>query len=311
VREFVPRTLVGDLDFSRLERVNTKFYANRRPSRRRDGDVIWRLPMRVGSDVYIYLLFEFQSTNDRWMAARAQVYQGLLWQQVIDEQKLKEGDLIPPLLVLVLYNGEGSWKAPATTRELIDLSKDSALCRWQPKVKYRLIHIGKIPAAELAQRSSLVALLFRLEQRHSAEDLARLLDEVIDWFRNHDSHDRLQRVFAELIREAFARHGYKLPRSASLLEVKTMLSTQLDVWREEWLAEGEAKGKAEGKAEGRTEGEAKGKADSLICLLVDRFGEVTASLEKKIRAATLASLDAWFKRALVAPNLRSVFQAQH
>ena len=101
VREFVPQTLAVGLDFSRLQRVNAKFHTGRPSARRREGDVIWRLPTREGTD--LYLLFEFQSTIDWWMAVRAQIYQGLLWQQVIDERKLKTGERLPPLLLLVLY----------------------------------------------------------------------------------------------------------------------------------------------------------------------------------------------------------------
>jgi hypothetical protein len=175
VREFVPRGLVAGLDFSGLQRVNPKFHSGRRSARRREGDVIWRLPTREGSDIYLYLLIEFQSERDRWMAVRTQVYQGLLWQQVIDEQKA--GARLPPLLLLVLYNGERRWKAATTTSELIALSPDSPLWPWQPQVRYYLLDMGAFPKDALARRSSLVALLFRLEQRHSPEGLKELLDE--------------------------------------------------------------------------------------------------------------------------------------
>jgi hypothetical protein len=176
VREFVPRELVGGLDFSGLQRVNPKFHPNRRSARRRDGDVIWRLPTREGSD-YLYLLIEFQSKIDGWMAVRTQVYQGLLWQQVIDEQKLRAGARLPPLLLIVLYNGEPRWKEATTTRDLIALSSDSALWRWQPQVRYCLFDMGAFPKGKLARRSSLVALLFRLEQRHSPAGLKKLLED--------------------------------------------------------------------------------------------------------------------------------------
>jgi len=177
VREFVPRRLVADLDFSGLQRVNPKFHPNRRSARRREADVIWRLPIREGSDRHLYLLIEFQSDIDAWMAVRTQVYQGLLWQQVIDEQKFQAGALLPPLLLLVLYNGERRWKAATTTRELIVLSPDSPLWFWQPRVHYYLFDMAAFPQGELARRSSLVALLFRLERRHSLEGLQALLNE--------------------------------------------------------------------------------------------------------------------------------------
>ena len=103
VREFVPEALAAGLDFSGLQRVNPKFHIRRRSARRREGDVIWRLPTCEGADIYVYLLMEFQSKIEWWMIVRTQVYQGLLWQQVIEEKKLKEGARLPPLLLLVLY----------------------------------------------------------------------------------------------------------------------------------------------------------------------------------------------------------------
>jgi hypothetical protein len=302
MREFVPRALVAGLDFSGLQRVNPKFHSGRRSARRREGDVIWRLPTREGSDIYLYLLIEFQSESDWWMAVRTQVYQGLLWQQVIDEQKLKAGARLPPLLLLVLYNGERRWKAATAIRELIALSPDSALWPWQPQVRYYLLDMGAFPKDELARRASLVALLFRLEQRHSPEELQELLDEVIGWFRQHEGYEPLQGLFAELVREAFAGRGAKLSGSENLLEMKTMIATQFEAWKEQWLAEG--------KAEGLAEGEAKGKAEALVCLLAERFGAVAPSWQKRIRGAKLATLERWFKRAIVAPDLPSVFNLQ-
>jgi hypothetical protein len=306
VREFVPRRLVADLDFSGLQRVNPEFHPRRRSARRREADVIWRVPIRGGSDSHLYLLIEFQSEIDGWMAVRTQVYQGLLWQQVIDEHKLQAGARLPPLLLLVLYNGKQRWKASTTTRELIALSPDSTLWPWQPQVRYHLLDMGALPQEELARRSSLVALLFRLERRHSPEGLNELLNQVISWFRQHEGYERLRELFFELIREALARHLVKLPGSGNLLEMnsmKSMLTIDFEPWKKKWLAKGVAKGKAEGKAEGRAEG----KAEALICLLAERFGAVAPSRQKRIRGARLATLERWFKRAIVAPDLPSVF----
>jgi hypothetical protein len=129
-------------------------------------------------------------------------------------------------------------------------------------------------------------------------------------------------LFTELIREAFAGHGVKLSGATDLLEVKSMLATQFEAWREQWLAEGEAKGKtmlatqfeawkeqwlAEGQAKGQTKGKVEGKAEALICLLAERFGAVAPSWQKRIRGAKLVTLERWFKRAIVAPDLPSVF----
>ena len=125
VREFVPEAMAVGTDFSRLERVNAKFHATK--GRRREGDVIWRLPTLAGGDVYLHILFEFQSTVDWWMSVRTQVYTGLLRQHIIAEQNLKPGDLLPPVLSIVLYNGDQRWNAQTDLAGLIALPPESPL----------------------------------------------------------------------------------------------------------------------------------------------------------------------------------------
>jgi predicted transposase YdaD len=332
VREFVPEALAAGLDFSRLQRVNPKFHFRRRSGRKREGDVIWRLPTREGREIYLYLLMEFQSESDWWMAVRAQVYTGLLWQQVIEEKELKTGARLPPLVLLVLYNGAPEWKAPMGTGELIALSADSPLWPWQPQVRYYLLNIDALPKDDLARRTNLAALLFRLDQPHSnPQELESLLAEVIGWFREHEGYERLRELFTELVRDVFAGLGRPVPKVEDMLQMKTRISTLGQVWKQQWKAEGLAEGRAEGRVEGRLEGRAKGhaegraeghaegcaegeakglvrgKADALVCLLTERFGDVKPSIRRRIDGAQLPTIEQWFKRAVVAPDLLSVF----
>ena len=71
-----------------------------------------------------------------------------------------------------------------------------------------------------------------------------------------------------------------------------MLATSIRAWKDQWLAEGKAEGKAE----------------ALVCLLAKRFGEVGPSWEGRIRRAELVTVERWFERAIVAPDLPSVFE---
>ena len=299
VREFVPEALAAGLDFSGLQRVNPKFHSGRRSARRRESDVIWRLPTCQGTDIYLYLLIEFQSKSDWWMPVRTQIYQGLLWQQIIAEKKLKTGARLPPLLLLVLYNGIGRWKAPTEIRELIALSPDSNLWFWQPQVRYYLLDMGAFPRDNLTRRNSVAALLFRLERGSSTEEIEVLVDEVVGWLRQHPDCADLRQLFTEVVRQAFAGLGVTRPIPEDMLEMKSNLLTLGKRWKRQWLAEGRAEGKAEGKAE------------ALVCLLAERFGTVRPSVYKRIRGADLTTLECWFKRAIVAPDLPSVFARPH
>jgi hypothetical protein len=153
VREFVPEAMAAGLDFTRMELVNAKFHS--RQGKRREGDVIWRLPTADGTDIYLYVLVEFQSTQVWTMAVRTQVYTGLLWQQIIEEKKLKRGDQLPPVLPIVLYTGDPRWEAPLAVTDLIALPHKSPLWPWQPAARYYLLDEGAFLKDDLARRHTL------------------------------------------------------------------------------------------------------------------------------------------------------------
>lgn len=288
MRGFVPDAVAAGVDFSGLRRINAKFHVDRQSAERREGDVIWRLPTHEGIDVYLYLLIEFQRRSDWWMAVRTQVYQGLLWQHVIKENKLKRGSRLPPVLLLVLYNGQRRWKAPTEVTELIGLQPDSALWHWQPQVRYYLLDMGAFAGAGLAGRASLAALLFRLERCPAADELRGLIDEVTGWFRGHPDYEPLKQLFGELVHQAVVNLGTSLPTpDDDLGEVTTMFERIGEVWKERYLAEG--------------------KANLLVRLLVKRFGPLEPSLQARIQAADVTTVESWFDRAIDASDLTAVF----
>jgi hypothetical protein len=306
VSEFVPDAVDADPDFSALQRVNPKFSIGGRSARRREADVVWRVPTRRGESNFLYLMLEFQSDIDCWMHVRTQVYQGLLWQQVIREMKLSRGARLPPILSIVLYNGDARWRsrAPFAFYDKIRLEQDSALWNWQPEVHYYLLDMGDFSQHWLTESSSLLALLFRLEQKYELQDLEKLVCEVAGWFRRHEGFGELKLLFGELVRhviETVAPGRVAVPDDFQ--EMKCMLARLGETWKSEWRAEGLAAGKAEGKAEGLVEG----KTEALLCLLTSRFGTLPHSYRKRINGAKLPAIERWFKRALKAPKLSSVF----
>jgi hypothetical protein len=60
--------------------------------------------------------------------------------------------------------------------------------------------------------------------------------------------------------------------------------------------------------QGRAEGEARGVAKALVLLLEKRFGRITRSLHARIFASDIATIEAWFDRAIEARELHSVFE---
>lgn len=326
VREFVPDAMAAGVDFASMEKVPTKFHGPL--GERREGDVIWRLPTAYGSDVYLYLLIEFQSQSDWWMPLRTQVYQGLLWQQIVAEQSLKAGDKLPPVILIVLYNGGPRWTAPTDLASLIALPAGSPLWDWQPRAHYHLIDMGGFPSGDLERLESLTALLVRLERRQEPARLAQLVEEVIRWFRRHPDYGDLRRLFTALVEQAIKGVGIEKVIPADLTEMRTMLATLGEYWKEQWKAEGLEEGRAEGlrlglqegreegREEGRQEGRQEGRTEArheervgfVLRLMERRFGNVPDDVKDRVAAADLDTLDLWTDRAIDAESMEAVFK---
>ena len=123
-----------DSDLSTLRRENGSYVAD--DLRERESDVVWRLRSRTGW-VYVYVLIEFQSTIDRYMAVRMLAYVALLWQDLIRSKRLVRGGLLPPVVPIVLYNGGRRWRAPTELGPLIAPPPEHLAC-YQPAMKYLL-----------------------------------------------------------------------------------------------------------------------------------------------------------------------------
>jgi hypothetical protein len=299
LREFVAGPWLDDLDLGAMTRENAKFHAG--TGERRDGDMIWRIPRRDGGDTYLLLLLEFQSSSDRWMALRVLAYASLLWQHLVDEKRLPPDGRLPPILPVVLHNGDRDWAAPLALNELIGLPGDSPLWQWQPAMRYQIVDESAFPEDDLAGRDALVALLFRLESSPDPAQVVVLTDAVLAWFQGHPGFERLRPVFVDMLGALLAplAPGVRMPDE--LLEVRNMLATRAEAWEQKLrqrVQEGEQ------KAEQR--GEQRGEANLLRRLLERRFGALPDWARDRIAAADTATLEEWGLRVLEAASLEDV-----
>lgn len=106
LRGFAPAAAVEALDFATLEQLPAE-YADDDLSRSR-ADAVWRVRFRGASAEWLYLLvlLEFQSTVDRHMAARILAYTARMYLKLIRGGELPPGGKLPPVLPVVIYNGD-------------------------------------------------------------------------------------------------------------------------------------------------------------------------------------------------------------
>ena len=78
---FVKERFVKGLDFSSIKKLNASFVSEE--FRNRESDVIYEIKSH-GQTTYIYLLIEFQSTVDRFMALRMGSYVFQFHQEILE-----------------------------------------------------------------------------------------------------------------------------------------------------------------------------------------------------------------------------------
>jgi predicted transposase YdaD len=320
LREIVGEAWVDLIDFASAEKVDASFVSKKR--KKRESDVIWKFRRRdTGEPVYVYLLLEFQSRPDRFMAVRLMTYVGLFYESLIRQKKLLPSGLLPQVIPMVLYNGLAAWDPALDVAELIECFHPSAR-PYIPHVPFKLVYEGKLPLEKLAETESPVADLFRLERSSNwgelADEVSRLKQHV--GLEEADLREVFESWLVEVILPRLGVSTEEVPRGLSLEEFESMLAERIDTWnqqlREQSLHEGQRQGLEQGRQQGLQEGLQKGhqqgllrgQAEMLLRALKARFGTIDAATRKRIAAANGDLLLHWFDRSARAESLADVFR---
>ena len=293
LKGFVKEEWVEGLDFATLEKVSGSYVSD--DLRERADDVVWRIAW--GEDwLYVYILLEFQSTVDPWMAVRIMTYVGLLYQDLIKSKKLSAGKKLPPVLPVVLYNGNQRWTAATDISQLVD-ETPGGLSRYQPHLQYFLLAERDYAEEELKGLNNLVAALFRLENSRSPEHLLNVVVELLRWLPGQ-KQDSLRRAFTVWFsRVLFPTRFDKKdqPVIEELGEVKTMLAERVKNWNRE------------SEERGLKRGMQKGALQLLMRQLEKKFGGLSPDLVNKLEQSDETQILLWSENILTADTLGKVF----
>lgn len=294
LRGFVREEWVEALDLTTLERVNASFVSD--DLRARHDDVIWRVRLRERW-LYLYLLIEFQSSPDPWMALRLLVYIGLLYQDLIKGGEVKAGERLPPVFPVVLYNGRAPWRAALELAELIE-PVPPPLSGYQPKQCYWLLEERAVDIQDLGDDNAMAHIL-RLEQSRYPAELRQAVARLNKTLQQ-PAYTSLRRAFTVWINRVVLRRllpGQEIPEIQDLVEVETMLAEQVEEWTEQW--------KQQGLQEGLEQGRLAGARDSLKKFLEVRFGPLPPWARETLEslATSEEALDVLIRSAAAAPSL--------
>ena len=273
---FIAPEWCGQLDFSTLTQVNAEYIGA--DLHRRIGDMVWRVgfepgsssggpPLANGERPYLLLLFECQSTVDPDMAFRMYEYVYLLHRHLRNNGTVKAEGRAPPVLPVVVYNGERPWTAagaragPVAAPETAGWIGNEAWAYALLDERERADEGADLMGSRLPPDNRMTTLIGL--EASPVEARARLLVEAFERYPGEEEkglregyHARVRPPggrygdvglpsFEEMERGLQARRGGK--------EMATLMEARTREFEERAVARGREQGIAQGRAEERRE----------------------------------------------------------
>jgi predicted transposase/invertase (TIGR01784 family) len=269
LESFVDKDFAATIDFSDFTVENEKHYLSK-DMRDYAEDLVIKVKHQ-GNEAYIYLLIEFQSSVDKFMALRLLNYLTLFYLDYIKGQKLqgKAIDLLPPVFPLVLYNGNKPWTASTNMRALIE--PHDFLGQFYPDFTYRLIAELDYSEESLLAISNTVSALFLLENtaQQRYDQLVPKLEQLV-------AHEDAKTIalFAIYLEHLVKNQKItpkiyeKIKNISNQKEAKSMLVHTIEAIRAEGIEKGREEGIEKGIEKGREEGIEKGIEQRTIEMVV-------------------------------------------
>ena len=242
---------------------------------------MWRL-RTAGADggwACALVLLEFQSSSDGIMALRILQYTAMLYHELLRGGSVEAGRL-PPVLPVVLYNGESPWRAARDMGDLI-VPTGPALVAYQPSQRYAVVDARHATVEYAGELTRAVALL---ERSRSPADLAGggAPGRVAGRVRPRGASPRLRGLAVGAVCAPAERGRVAAGAAAGtdVGDVRMTLEERVARWPDEWIHQGIEQGREQGIEQGRergvAEGRRQGQRELLRRLAEARFGPRTA-----------------------------------
>ena len=250
---------VDDLDFGTLEPMPTEFVDAERETVRLV-DMAWRVRFQ-DRPLWLVLLFEFQSKEDKRMATRALLNTALCYQSLTEGRGAGAEGEASAVLVVVVKSFEGRWKG--------SMSKASELEKLVPEELKPFIYGQRVvlmdEEAEAAEGVSLdlrdvgclragLALRYEEDLERVAQAFAVLDDRLVE--------PALREAYLAWVRVQmidWKGSGKTVEQLKTLKEAAKVYTNQFAKVAKAAQARGEARGQELGEARGRKLGEARGR----------------------------------------------------
>ncbi len=298
---------VEHLDFDTIEFLNTEFNINPTSRIKRIIDVVFKINFK-GTDVYIIIILEIQSTVDYFMSSRITTYMSLFIEHLIKSGKVKPGQLLPPILPIVFYDGTKTWNAKNKLQDLfLKLpSEYKELKAFIPKVEYYLIDLSTMDKNQLLPKEN--SLLSQMALIEIDDDIVQNHVNYLKVAQSQKDNPRNLSIFRIWFKILMEHKGENLTLEDIIQEEYEMIKHKpVNVYKA-YMERLNQQSRMEGLQEGKLEGLQEGKLETLLNLIKVKFGKINSEIEFKIKNSTTAELDSYLIRLLTASTIEDVLK---
>ena len=220
-----------------------------------------------------------------------------IWERGLRQQAKR---LLPPIVPLVLYHGERTWKA--TTQFSALVAAPEALAPFTPEFRYQLCDLNQDQLQDLQGQATLQVALQLLKYIFS-DELPTRLPGILGLFRTLLTQRRDALAYLETVLRYLAQASDRLDETTlqqALTQALTddaggtLMPTLAETWREQ------------GMQQGRVES----LRGTLRRQLTKRFGPLPEAIVQQIETAEQPALEVWLDQVLDAPALEAMFSKQ-
>jgi len=300
LKQVLPKGLAAAARWSTLKLVPGSFVDEQLQDRH--SDLLFTVRLR-SRPALIHLLFEHQSSVDRWMPLRLLEYMVRIWRAHLAQNA--RARTLPPIIPIVLHHSDQGWTATTAFEDLFEIEPAlrEVLSGHIPRFRFLLEDLSRTSDEELRRRAHGAAKLVLACLRH-ARNISEVVEKPEDW----------DRVVEEI---AAAPHGVHALRAAlrymfevsNSIEVRhiqrfferarhTAVQEEIVTLAEQLIEQGHLAGLEKGRAEGARK--------ALVAVLREKFGKVPSRVLAQVKAADEATLDRWIVRAVTATSITEV-----
>ena len=248
------------------------------------------------TEVFFFMLLEFQSSVDYRMPIRLLLYMIEIWREILKnttEKEFKRKNFkLPSIVPIVLYNGHKKWTVARRLKDVIsnsDIFGDNIL-----DFKYEFLDINTYTKEALYSNKNISSAIFLLDQNIDVKEFYTRLSDIILNFNNLKSEEKLQ-LKHWLTNVNSKDNNYKNniaklfnSNKEEVIEMTSNISKGLEKFKKQAITEG----KLQGQLEGRLEGKLEGAIEILIEQLTKKFKVIPEDYIKTIKTLPERSIKA-------------------